>query len=237
MHESDMNEMFEILSESEIEALDQFLLNRIGDDADTEGKDEGIFDISTLDGFFTAIVSGPGMIQPSQWIPAVWGDFEPVWENEKEFETVLSLMMRHMNGIAATLMEHPEDFEPLYLEREVEGETYAIVDEWCEGYWRGVNLTADQWDLGGQEMGILLAPITAFTSETSWRGHDFNEDEIENIKEAIAPNVREIHAFWLARRSDQSPSPQPVRRQEQKVGRNDPCPCGSGKKFKKCCLH
>ena len=29
---------------------------------------------------------------------------------------------------------------------------------------------------------------------------------------------------------------QPVR-QEPKIGRNDPCPCGSGKKFKKCCLH
>jgi len=27
---------------------------------------------------------------------------------------------------------------------------------------------------------------------------------------------------------------QPVRRAEPKVGRNDPCPCGSGKKFKKC---
>jgi SWIM/SEC-C metal-binding protein len=26
----------------------------------------------------------------------------------------------------------------------------------------------------------------------------------------------------------------PVRR-EQKIGRNDPCPCGSGRKFKKCC--
>jgi len=26
-----------------------------------------------------------------------------------------------------------------------------------------------------------------------------------------------------------------VRRDEPKVGRNDPCPCGSGKKFKKCC--
>jgi len=25
------------------------------------------------------------------------------------------------------------------------------------------------------------------------------------------------------------------RRKEQKVGRNDPCPCGSGKKYKKCC--
>ena len=30
--------------------------------------------------------------------------------------------------------------------------------------------------------------------------------------------------------------PAPVHRAGQKVGRNDPCPCGSGKKFKKCCL-
>ncbi|MDQ5980957.1 MAG: motif domain protein, partial [Verrucomicrobiota bacterium] len=26
-----------------------------------------------------------------------------------------------------------------------------------------------------------------------------------------------------------------VRRETPKVGRNDPCPCGSGKKYKKCC--
>lgn len=31
------------------------------------------------------------------------------------------------------------------------------------------------------------------------------------------------------------PSPQPVKREESKVGRNDACPCGSGKKYKKCC--
>jgi preprotein translocase subunit SecA len=28
---------------------------------------------------------------------------------------------------------------------------------------------------------------------------------------------------------------QPKRREEKKIGRNDPCPCGSGKKYKKCC--
>jgi preprotein translocase subunit SecA len=27
----------------------------------------------------------------------------------------------------------------------------------------------------------------------------------------------------------------PFKREEPKVGRNDPCPCGSGKKYKKCC--
>jgi preprotein translocase subunit SecA len=31
------------------------------------------------------------------------------------------------------------------------------------------------------------------------------------------------------------PRPMPVRRDSQKVGRNDPCPCGSGRKYKKCC--
>ena len=30
-------------------------------------------------------------------------------------------------------------------------------------------------------------------------------------------------------------APKPIIRTEPKVGRNDPCPCGSGKKFKKCC--
>jgi len=29
--------------------------------------------------------------------------------------------------------------------------------------------------------------------------------------------------------------PKTVRRQADKIGRNDPCPCGSGKKYKKCC--
>jgi SEC-C motif-containing protein len=29
--------------------------------------------------------------------------------------------------------------------------------------------------------------------------------------------------------------PEPVRREAPKVGRNEPCPCGSGRKFKKCC--
>ncbi|MBT9588953.1 YchJ family protein [bacterium] len=36
---------------------------------------------------------------------------------------------------------------------------------------------------------------------------------------------------WLFLRGKQNPL-----RQAPKAGRNDPCPCGSGKKFKKCCL-
>ena len=33
-----------------------------------------------------------------------------------------------------------------------------------------------------------------------------------------------------------NPKPDTFRRGEPKIGRNEPCPCGSGKKFKKCCI-
>ena len=42
--------------------------------------------------------------------------------------------------------------------------------------------------------------------------------------------VTDIYRFWLAKRGTQT-----IRRDEPKVGRNDPCPCGSGKKYKQCC--
>ena len=214
------------------------MLARIDDDEDTEGKDEGVLDISELDGLFTALVSGPVLIQPSQWLPTVWGDYEPVWESKKDFEEIFSLMIRHMNAIATTLMEHPQDFEPLFLEREVKGKTYTIVNEWCDGYVRGVGLTMDQWNEGGQEMEILLTPIMAFGSKQGWQVLEkLSETEIENIQAAITPNVREIHAWWLAQRQDDSATASPVRSVSHRVGRNDPCPCGSGKKYKYCCLH
>ncbi|MBO8093926.1 MAG: SEC-C domain-containing protein, partial [Prosthecochloris sp.] len=36
-------------------------------------------------------------------------------------------------------------------------------------------------------------------------------------------------------KSDNTLKKEPVKRQGDKIGRNDPCPCGSGKKYKKCC--
>jgi uncharacterized protein len=62
--------------------------------------------------------------------------------------------------------------------------------------------------------------------------------EVEDPRKAhklaleIEANLPAIHRFWLPRRSS---AVETIRREEPKVGRNDDCPCGSGKKFKKCC--
>ena len=43
------------------------------------------------------------------------------------------------------------------------------------------------------------------------------------------------HLVLLRRKNDQQP-PDPAR-SEPRIGRNEPCPCGSGKKYKKCCMN
>jgi hypothetical protein len=48
--------------------------------------------------------------------------------------------------------------------------------------------------------------------------------------EGLKIAVLAIHAFW----SSYDPNPSPIRASDT-PGRNDPCPCGSGKKYKRCC--
>lgn len=237
-----MNDLRQPLTDDELDWLNDYLLERIDDDADAdaEGRDEGILDVSELDGLLTAVVSGPVIPVPSRWLPQVWGDFEPVWDDIADAQQVMALLMRHMNAIAVMLMGEPEDFEPIFLERSVEGKTYTVVDEWCEGYMRGVTLAADHWNLGDPEMRQLLAPIMAFQDIPGMEIQaELSESEIAVLQKAIPDSIRKIHAYWLARRSPEPKSGPPLSpvRQPPKVGRNDPCPCGSGKKYKKCCLH
>lgn len=191
-----MSQLLQPLSDTELATLDSFLLERL--DEETAG-DTGLISISGLDGLFTALVSGPVLPQPAQWLPAVWGDHEPEWEDPAHFEAMMELMMRHLNTVAATLQEAPGDFEPLFLQDE-EDPDCLVVDDWCEGYARGVRLAQKQWRAGGVEVDKLLQPILAFSSATHWRGHELkDEHDVEKLVDAIAPNLRALHAFWRAR--------------------------------------
>ncbi|HXW50928.1 MAG TPA: preprotein translocase subunit SecA [Candidatus Acidoferrales bacterium] len=53
---------------------------------------------------------------------------------------------------------------------------------------------------------------------------------------APLPDAAALRRFDRLRsnRDESAAGPQPIRNAEKKVGRNDPCPCGSGKKYKKC---
>ncbi len=82
--------------------------------------------------------------------------------------------------------------------------------------------------------------MLAFTADGNWQGYEHSHDGVVNIQNAITPNVREIHAYWLERRSDTQPSTSPVRRFEPRGVVMSPLPVGegvNGTAVKKCCLH
>jgi SEC-C motif domain protein len=61
----------------------------------------------------------------------------------------------------------------------------------------------------------------------------FKQDD-EEIRHHELASFEKIDGKWIFM-DGIVPKPKQVRRETPKVGRNEPCPCGSGKKFKKCC--
>jgi len=69
-------------------------------------------------------------------------------------------------------------------------------------------------------------------------GQNIQNDTVRlmyNVRVATQPDKREQVAKPLATNKDDTASRGPIKRKDAKVGRNDPCPCGSGKKYKQCC--
>ncbi|MCO6512475.1 MAG: UPF0149 family protein [Aridibacter famidurans] len=226
------------LTEKELDELDNFLLDRIPEgvaEEYDENLDEGILDISELDGFLTAVVSSPNLIQPSRWIPVVWGDCDPVWDTLEEAQKWITMLIRHMNSINKEL--NANSLEPIFGGREVDGENFTIVDEWCEGYMRGVFLD-DGWRLMDDEAAEHLAIIMAFTQHTDWIGDkDLSDAAREKVPQAIASAALWLDRYWRGRRSEFLPPGMAAGGfpGHRTAGANDPCPCGSGLKYKKCC--
>jgi uncharacterized protein len=111
-----------------------------------------------------------------------------------------------------------------------------IVDEWCYGYIRGVVLRAEAWQALPEETNIQLGRISLFGSDDGNAVLEtLSPEDIATIKGGINNSARLLFTYWLENRVDDVDAVMPFVREGAKVGRNDPCSCGSGKKYKKCC--
>jgi preprotein translocase subunit SecA len=81
----------------------------------------------------------------------------------------------------------------------------------------------------GYEMFMeMIARIKENSIEKLCMVQIHREEEVERIEEKRRQN-------YIMSRGEDTPAATTVKRETAKVGRNDPCPCGSGKKYKKCC--
>lgn len=227
------------LSGEELDALEQFLL-----DLDT---DEGMT-LDMLDGYLHAIVIGPETLIPHQWAPQVWGQpvgaMLPPAADMDEASRGLSLLMRHHNSIVSDFEQRPPQPHPLWPTVQFGQEDGQIrefqdAEAWAYGFVQGIKLNPAAWQplLSDPQARRWYRPIGLLGAD----GFSADQDKLTRTpeqREALAAQIEEclvrIHAFWLPLRHAVRER-DTAQRLKAKVGRNEPCPCGSGKKFKKCC--
>ena len=226
------------LSEDELDALDAFLMS--------DASPENGMDISTLDGFLAAIILNPGIVLPSQWLPWVWdmedAEDEPAFRNMEEAQKITSFVMRHYNTVSASIGN--DRFEPLLFElRQDDGSEFFDAEGWCAGFMLGVSAFIDPWRPVLEQHAALIAPMVLLGTEQGWKMLEVSRDNGEATRQAyesIPAAVEALNAYFKPQREamvrpHSTGAIQPLRRETPKVGRNEPCPCGSGKKYKNCC--
>jgi preprotein translocase subunit SecA len=142
-------------------------------------------------------------------------------------------------------------------ERELSADMLRTLERWVmlhviDGQWKDHLLSMDHMKEGIGLRGYgQRDPLTEYKREA----FDLFEDMVDRVRTTV---TELLFKMQVAPESAPPPAPRPTpaarpapsvtlsrgpaeRRPEaarsgQKVGRNDPCPCGSGKKYKKCCL-
>jgi uncharacterized protein len=224
-----MSKSLPLTGPGDLEALDHFLMS--------DASPENCMQISDLDGFLTGIAIGPELLLPSEWLPLVWGGEEPVFEGIEQAQTVIGTIMGRYNEILRVLDIDPEVYTPLFWEGP-DGD--VIAADWAEGFADAIRLRPEAWRplLEDREALIMLMPILALCGDAEGEsplGID-PEDDADLLAQApdlIPACVTGIRGFWQERRGRSKAAPE--RAKSPKVGRNDPCPCGSGRKYKRCC--
>lgn len=179
------------LNDREMNRLDGFLLKY--------GNDEAILTLSELDGFLVALASSAVLLTPNEWLPEVTGGREPRFKRPAEAEAFSALLMRYMNNVVGELSEACDDFEPMFLEDESEPEPQVVVDEWCFGYLRGVQVA--RWPaLPAVQAGHLDAIALHGLEENIEQVEALLPEQHEASIEAIVTGLRALYRYGDSQR-------------------------------------
>jgi uncharacterized protein len=202
-----------------------------------------------IDGLITAILVSPADEEPEDWPEHIWVEGELGKLTLSQSGEVSAVVDDQFGHVVGMLFETPELYQPFLWK----GDRLETAAQWAAGFRFGIRLRPEPWapliDDDGARM--LLATIFCLEREEDQPQEpgvespfaDLSPERREEMRrtsvEALPEVVRALHQVSLALDTDglDDVDEQPFVRVAPKIGRNEPCPCGSGKKHKKCCLN
>ncbi len=177
---------------------------------------------------------------------------EPQWLRNEE---VGSSFVGCLVGVGESLADQSFNLLDTYNINELLTAPPEKFRRWCDGYLCGYQLCEESWQeslifLESENIEDIRADFESFlailATFADWQyALDHNADTerlgqgVPMLAKALNDSILSfsgIASVLAANLARSEAEFTPYIREEPKVGRNDPCPCGSGKKYKKCCL-
>ena len=221
------------LSDDDFDALEALLTSDV--------VPEDCMNLEMLDGYLAAVVSSPEVVPVERWLPGVWsahGD-EVSFSGGSRMQRAIQLVLAYYNELVDSVGDE-DGWEP-FCYAVADGDTIGVGEEWIEGFAQGLELWPVDWPERIPDEQVRA--VNTLLEETVEPWAAVAEGEVED----------EIRLQWLEYARDaiiritdcwrmlDLPAASPVEiaqvatPRESGPGRNEPCPCGSGKKYKKCC--
>lgn len=217
-------------------------------------RPEGGFTLHELQGYLFAVVCAPESVVIGEWLYTVFDDLGIEFNDSDEATELAAMLVGLYNQIFDWIDEQLlEDQLPLPVEIRQPAlanlEPEAPLHQWSLGFLAGHESLAELWDIDVPELqdqldGMLVGPLF-FSSRTAAEAL-FKESNLGSFEELAASVLAVMQQAMLgyarlglgisdllAEMGEEIS--EPVR--SVKIGRNEPCPCGSGKKYKKCCMN
>ena len=216
----------------QILTFDEAARSRLMELLDAKSEAHNTMRCDEVQGFMMALLSGPDALNPTNWLPEILGEESLFDAKERtEIERLAMAMAADMR------MKLNEKILPdLWFYEDEAGNPDFYT--WCNAYLYALDIVPTDWfeAVDQEEFEDLFYPIMALGGiyDDEENGEvilHLNEKELTQLESDLPHVLLDIYWYWQAIIN----KPQTVRRKGEKVGRNDPCPCGSGKKYKACC--
>ena len=216
----------------QILTFDEAARSRLMELLDAKSEAHNTMRCDEVQGFMMALLSGPDALNPTNWLPEILGE-ESLF-NAKERTEIERLVMAMAADMRMKLNE--KILPDLWFYEDEAGNPDFYT--WCNAYLYALDIVPTDWfeAVDQEEFEDLFYPIMALGGiyDEEENGEvilHLNEKELTQLESDLPHVLLDIYWYWQSIIN----KPQTVRREGEKVGRNDPCPCGSGKKYKACC--
>lgn len=196
--------------------------------------------LEMLDGYLAALIAGPAVVPVERWMPAVWSADEDgaSFGSSASMRAAIAGVLGYYNELATTLSPDGE-WEPFCYAVEADSEI-PLADEWVTGFEQGLELWPQDWREGLAEAEVNTIEELLDSVLQRWGDEAADAADADTRLEWLAESAAAVRALYGQWRALGRPAPAVLPVEVPAVatggpGRNEPCPCGSGKKYKKCC--